>query len=79
MVQNELKHLDSLLSADVAILRDKIEAASIDYLRAQWVVSLLEHLINVFILDKLLEAFIYSIFSLWLLDCWLQKKNLKYF
>ncbi|XP_068695345.1 RAB6-interacting golgin-like [Montipora foliosa] len=35
LVQKELSHLDSLLSADVAILRDKIEESSRDYLHAQ--------------------------------------------
>lgn len=35
LVQKELSHLDSLLSADVAILRDKIEESSRDYLSAQ--------------------------------------------
>ncbi|XP_058951218.2 RAB6-interacting golgin [Pocillopora verrucosa] len=35
LVQKELSHLDSLLSADVAILRDKIEESSRDFLSAQ--------------------------------------------
>ena len=35
LVQKELSHLDSLLSADVAILRDKIEESSREYLNAQ--------------------------------------------
>jgi len=35
LVQKELSHLDSLLSADVAILRDKIEESSREYLHAQ--------------------------------------------
>ena len=35
LVQKELSHLDSLLSADVAILRDKIEESSREYLQAQ--------------------------------------------
>lgn len=35
LVQKELSHLDSLLSADVAVLRDKIEESSRDYLHAQ--------------------------------------------
>ncbi|XP_076446223.1 uncharacterized protein LOC143283765 [Babylonia areolata] len=34
-VQNELKHLDHLVNADVSIIRDKIEVASIDFLQAQ--------------------------------------------
>ena len=36
-VQKELSHLDSLVNADVSIIRDKIEAASIDFLQAQCV------------------------------------------
>jgi RAB6-interacting golgin len=36
-VQKELSHLDSLVNADVAIIRDRIEAASIDFLQAQYV------------------------------------------
>ncbi|XP_032228387.2 RAB6-interacting golgin-like [Nematostella vectensis] len=35
LVQNELSHLDTLLSADVAILRDKIEEAARDFAQAQ--------------------------------------------
>jgi len=35
LVQKELSHLDTLLSADVAILRDKIEESSREYLNAQ--------------------------------------------
>ena len=35
LVQKELSHLDSLLSADIAILRDKIEESSREYLSAQ--------------------------------------------
>ncbi|KAL8586169.1 hypothetical protein ACOMHN_057731 [Nucella lapillus] len=34
-VQKELKHLDSLVNADVSIIRDKIEVASMDFLQAQ--------------------------------------------
>ncbi|KAK7492826.1 hypothetical protein BaRGS_00015964 [Batillaria attramentaria] len=34
-VQKELNHLDSLVTADVAIIRDRIEAASMDFLQAQ--------------------------------------------
>ena len=39
-VQRELNHLDSLVNADVAIIRDRIEAASIDFLQAQYVHTL---------------------------------------
>ncbi|XP_005105467.2 RAB6-interacting golgin [Aplysia californica] len=34
-VQQELSHLDSLLTADVSIIRDKIEVASLEYMDAQ--------------------------------------------
>ncbi|RUS89033.1 hypothetical protein EGW08_003204, partial [Elysia chlorotica] len=34
-VQQELNHLDSLLTADVGIIRDKIEQASLEYMDAQ--------------------------------------------
>ncbi|GFR70946.1 rAB6-interacting golgin-like [Elysia marginata] len=34
-VQQELNHLDSLLTADVGIIRDKIEVASLEYMDAQ--------------------------------------------
>ncbi|KAK3797486.1 hypothetical protein RRG08_042086 [Elysia crispata] len=34
-VQQELNHLDSLLTADVGIIRDKIEMASLEYMDAQ--------------------------------------------
>ncbi|KAK7113667.1 RAB6-interacting golgin-like [Littorina saxatilis] len=34
-VQKELNRLDSLVNADVSIIRDRIEAASIDFLQAQ--------------------------------------------
>ncbi|GFN91934.1 Rab6-interacting golgin-like [Plakobranchus ocellatus] len=34
-VQQELNHLDSLLTADVGIIRDKIEVASLEYMEAQ--------------------------------------------
>lgn len=39
-VQKELNHLDSLVNADVAIIRDRIEAASIDFMQAQYVHTL---------------------------------------
>ncbi|CAG5123386.1 unnamed protein product [Candidula unifasciata] len=34
-VQQELNHLDTLLTADITIIRDKIEAASLEYMEAQ--------------------------------------------
>lgn len=34
-IQSELSHLDTLLTADVSIIRDKIEVASLDYVQAQ--------------------------------------------
>ncbi|BFZ21722.1 hypothetical protein BsWGS_24761 [Bradybaena similaris] len=34
-VQQELNHLDSLLTADITIIRDRIEAASLEYMDAQ--------------------------------------------
>ena len=34
-IQKELSHLDSLLSADVSILRNKIETASREFMEAQ--------------------------------------------
>ncbi|ESO87994.1 hypothetical protein LOTGIDRAFT_193852, partial [Lottia gigantea] len=34
-IQKELNHLDSLLTADVSVIRDKIELASIEFLDAQ--------------------------------------------
>lgn len=36
-VQKELNHLDNLVTADVSIIRDRIEMASIDFLQAQYV------------------------------------------
>lgn len=34
-VQKELNHLDNLVTADVSIIRDRIEAASMEFLHAQ--------------------------------------------
>ena len=39
-VQRELSHLDSLVNADVAIIRDRIETASLDFMQAQYVLFL---------------------------------------